>query len=276
MGTLFVVSTPIGNMEDMTFRAVRVLREVHLVAAEDTRSARKLFSRYGISTPLTSYFEGNEKEKAPGLVEKLKEGRDIALISEAGTPGISDPGYRLIRLAIENSIPVVPVPGPSALITALSVSGLPLDEFTFRGFVPTGKNRKREFFLEMLSTEHTFVMYESARRLDETLEIITEVLGDVYVVVAREMTKLHEEVLRGRALEIRRISGERPLRGELAIILRTELKAPTATDLAAGIAELLKSGLKLKEVVRALSREFGLPRGAVYKEALRIKEELGL
>ncbi|HLC18065.1 MAG TPA: 16S rRNA (cytidine(1402)-2'-O)-methyltransferase [Thermodesulfobacteriota bacterium] len=273
-GTLYVVSTPIGNLEDITLRAIRVLKEVELVAAEDTRSARKLFSRYDITTPVTSYFEHNEEEKAAKLVTRLLGGGDVALISEAGTPGVSDPGYRLIRLALENSIPVVPVPGPSALIAALSVAGLPLDEFTFKGFVPSGRRAREKFFLDLLGTEHTFIVFETARRIRETLEVIIEVLGDLEMVVAREVTKLYEEFIRGMASEVARGLSGRTLKGELTVLFRTGKKAPEAKDLAKEIEDLLATGLQLKEVVKAMAREFSVPRSEVYKVALKVKERL--
>jgi len=273
-GTLYVVSTPIGNLEDITLRAIRVLKEVELVAAEDTRSARKLFSRYDITTPVTSYFEHNEEEKAAKLVTRLLGGGDVALISEAGTPGVSDPGYRLIRLALENSIPVVPVPGPSALIAALSVAGLPLDEFTFKGFVPSGRRAREKFFLDLLGTEHTFIVFETARRIRETIEVIIEVLGDLEMVVAREVTKLYEEFIRGMASEVARGLSGRTLKGELTVLFRTGKKAPEAKDLAKEIEDLLATGLQLKEVVKAMAREFSVPRSEVYKVALKVKERL--
>ncbi|MBI5642519.1 MAG: 16S rRNA (cytidine(1402)-2'-O)-methyltransferase [Deltaproteobacteria bacterium] len=269
MGILYVVATPIGNLEDITLRALRILKEVDLIAAEDTRHTKKLLSHYAVSTPLTSYFEHNEKEKAPLLVGKLKEGSDIALVSDAGTPGISDPGYRLVRLAIENSIPVVPVPGPSALISVLSASGLPLNEFTFKGFVPSGASRKK-VFLEMKGEEHTYVFYESPNRLKETLDDILEVLGDIDIIIAREMTKMHEEILRGRAGVIAGLLKDREIKGEIVIVLRTvkEERGDFRTELKG----FLDAGLKLNDAVKAVSQEFGLPKSEVYKEALRIKD----
>lgn len=275
-GTLYIVSTPIGNMEDITLRALRALKEAGLIAAEDTRRTKKLLGHYAINTPATSYFEHNEKEKGPFLIEKLKAGVDIALVSDAGTPGISDPGYRLIKAAIENSIPVVSIPGPSALISAVSVSGLPLDQFTFKGFIPSGAGQRRKFLLGLKTPAHTFVMYESPRRVKETVNAILEVIGDVELAVAREMTKMHEEVLRGRASVVRELIKDRDLKGEVTIALRTkELEERTATP-GEEIEALLRSGFHLKDVVKAVAQEFDMPKGEVYREALRIKERLGL
>lgn len=287
-GTLYIVATPIGNMEDITLRAIKVLKDVGLIAAEDTRHTRKLTARYAISTPLTSYFEHNERAKASTLVRKLKKGVDVALVSDAGTPGISDPGYRLIKLAIENSIPVVSIPGASALTSVLSVSGLPLDRFTFMGFVPTTRGRKMGFFLELKGIESTFVMYDAARRIKDTLKCLEEVLGDCHVVLAREMTKLHEEVIRGSVGAVAAELSERRLKGEVTLVVRTPERARreggeggaggagAAGELAAELEGLLKAGLRLKDVVKALSREFVLPRSEVYKEALKIKAALKL
>lgn len=276
MGKLYIVSTPIGNLEDITLRALRVLKEADLIAAEDTRHTRKLLDHYGIGTPSTSYYEHNEKEKAPFLIARIKEGRNVALVSDSGTPGISDPGYRLIKLAVENSIQVVSVPGPSALVSALSVSGMPLDEFTFKGFAPSGEAQRRRFLLELKAPDHTFVMYESPRRVVETLGDIIEVLGDVDVVLAREMTKVHEEVIRGRASEVREAFSGREVKGEITLIVRTGRFAEAETTPEKEIEKLLKSGFHLKDVVKAVAQEFGLPKSDVYREALKVKERSGL
>ena len=201
-GSLYVVSTPIGNLEDITFRAVRILKEVDLIAAEDTRRTGLLLKHFNIEKPLTSFFEGNERKKIGDLLSRLEQGDRIALVSDAGTPGISDPGFRLIREAIQHQIPVVPVPGPSAMITALSVSGLPTDAFVFRGFLPH-KPKKRKDLLE--TSEHmreTLIFYESPHRLIESLQDILEVLGDREMVLTRELTKVHEEILRGKVSEV--------------------------------------------------------------------------
>ncbi len=273
-GTLFVVSTPIGNLEDITLRALGVLKSVALIAAEDTRVTRKLLSNYGISTPLTSYFEHNEVKKAAFLLEKLREGADIAIVTDAGTPGISDPGYRIVRLAVENGVRAVSVPGASALTAALSVAGLPLDEFTFKGFVPAGQHARKKFLLGLKIPEHTFIMYESARRIKDTLKDILDVIGDVEAVMARELTKLHEEVLRGRICALAEKLKEREVKGEIVVILRTGDATRAAIIPADEIENLLREGFGLKEVVKAVAQEHDMPKSEIYKEALRVKARL--
>lgn len=278
MGTLYVVATPIGNMEDITLRALNVLKAVDLIAAEDTRHTRKLLSHYGIRTPLTSYHEHNERQKGLWLIERLKEGKDIALVSDAGTPAISDPGYRLVRLAAGNSMPVSAIPGPSALTAILSVAGLPTDEFTFKGFIPSasggGGGRKR-FFLELKKSGGTFIMYESPRRIKAALADMEEVLGSVPVVIAREMTKLYEEIIRGDVRYAAGLFKDREIKGEITIVLNVAKAAvPVAApeDVKEKLTELFKAGLSLKDAVKTLSDELEIPRSYVYKEALKLKE----
>ncbi len=218
-GTLYIVSTPIGNREDITLRALRLLKEVNLIAAEDTRHTGLLLRHFGIQTPLTSYFEGNESRKKEFILSKLMQGERVALVSDAGTPGISDPGFRLIQTAAENRIAVVPVPGPSAVIAALSVSGLPTDAFLFKGFLPH-KSKKREDWLKQLEgVRETLIFYESPHRLSETLNDIFEILGDREMVLTRELTKIYEEVLRGKVSEIQTQIGERKLKGEITLVI---------------------------------------------------------
>jgi 16S rRNA (cytidine1402-2'-O)-methyltransferase len=274
LGTLYVVATPIGNLEDITLRALRVLKEVDLVAAEDTRRTRKLLTNYGISKPLTSYFEHNERAKGRLLVKKLKGGATVALVTEAGTPGISDPGYRLVKLAVEHSIPVVSIPGASALTAVLSIAGLPTDEFTFKGFVPAGAGRRRRFLLSLKGADTTFVLYEAPGRLKATLKEIKNVLGDVEAVIAREMTKLHEEVMRGRVEELMGLVEERKLKGEVTIVIRAPGVEAGAARIAEEIKNLLASGASVKDTAAIVSRELGIPRTAVYKQALKVKGKL--
>ncbi len=220
VGTLYIVATPIGNLEDITARALRTLREVGLIAAEDTRRTRKLLSHFNIATPLTSYFEHNEVRKTPWLIDQLEKGKNVALVSEAGTPGVSDPGYRLIREALDQNIPVIPVPGVSAAITALSVSGLPTDRFVFEGFLPRKPVKRKRFLEGIAEEERTLILFESPRRLRDALGAILETCGDRAVTIARELTKVHEEIIRGSLSEVMAKLEEEPIKGEVTIILR--------------------------------------------------------
>ncbi len=218
-GILYIVSTPIGNREDITLRALRTLKEVELIAAEDTRHTGLLLRHFGIQTPLTSYFEGNELKKRDFILSRLKQGVRVALVSDAGTPGISDPGFRLVQMAIENQIPIVPIPGPSAGTTALSISGLPTDAFLFKGFLPH-KSKKRRGMLEQLGeVRETIIFYESPHRIIETLKDISDILGDREMVLARELTKIYEEVLRGRVSEIQNQIIGRKIKGEITLVI---------------------------------------------------------
>ena len=218
-GSLYIVSTPIGNREDITLRALHILKEVDLIAAEDTRHTILLLRHFGIQTPLTSYFEGNELKKKEFILSKLKQGHQVALVSDAGTPGISDPGFRLIQTAIENQIPIIPIPGPSAVITALSVSGLPTDAFLFKGFLPHKSKKKKDFLQQLEWIRETLIFYESPHRLSETLNDIFDILGDREMVLTRELTKIYEEVLRGKVSEIQTQIGERKLKGEITLVI---------------------------------------------------------
>jgi 16S rRNA (cytidine1402-2'-O)-methyltransferase len=218
-GTLYIVSTPIGNREDITLRALRILKEVDLIAAEDTRHTGLLLRHFGIQTPLTSYFEGNEFKKKEFIISKLRQGHRVALVSDAGTPGISDPGFRLIQTAIENQIPIVPIPGPSAVIAALSVSGLPTDAFLFKGFLPHKSKKKRDLLKQLEEVKETLIFYESPHRLTETLNDLFDILGDREMVLTRELTKIYEEVLRGKVSEIQTQIGERNLKGEITLAI---------------------------------------------------------
>ena len=226
-GSLYIVSTPIGNREDITLRALRILKEVDLIAAEDTRHTGLLLRHFNIQTPLTSYFAGNELKKKEMILSKLKQGLQIALVSDAGTPGISDPGFRLIQTSIENQVSIVPIPGPSAVITALSVSGLPTDAFLFRGFLPHKSKRKRDLLMQLEDVKETLIFYESPHRLSETLNDILEILGDREIVIARELTKVYEEVLRGKVSEIQAEIGERRLKGEITLVISGKTRKQT-------------------------------------------------
>lgn len=271
-GTLYLVSTPIGNLEDITHRAVRVLREVDVIACEDTRHTRKLLNHYGITAPRTiSYHEHNEHERAVELLKLIDSGSNVAIVSDAGTPGISDPGFRLSQLAIENGVRVVPVPGPSALITALVASGLPTDEFFFSGFLPARSGARRMRLKELESIPATLVFYEAPHRIVATLKDAYEILGDREAVVARELTKLHEEIARGRLSElVSKFSSGESARGEMVLIIdRTKvanekrgLEASTIKDL---VSKLETEGLDHRAALKKAARELGLTRDEAYR-----------
>jgi 16S rRNA (cytidine1402-2'-O)-methyltransferase len=277
VGTLYVVATPLGNLEDITLRALRVLKEVHLIAAEDTRHSRKLLAHYRISTPLTSYHDWIERHKAAQLIEELKHGKSVALISDAGTPGIADPGFHLVRAAIAAGVRIEAVPGPSAVAAALSVGGLPTDRFAFEGFAPARQSARRRFFAALAQETRTVVIYEAARRLVPCLQDVHDVLGPRQVVVVRELTKMFEEILRGRADELlpqlEQRLGNRSLQGEVTLLIGGGEAAPpvAAEDLTGAIERLRGEGMSLKEIARALSRERGLSRRQVYQVGLAVR-----
>jgi 16S rRNA (cytidine1402-2'-O)-methyltransferase len=217
-GTLYLVATPIGNLGDITYRAIKVLASVDLIAAEDTRKTKILLDHYTISKPMVSYFNFNERQRTPQLIEKLLQGQSIALVSDAGTPGISDPAYHIVHSALASNIPIIPIPGPSAFISALIVSGLPTDRFVFEGFLPVKKGRKTK--LGILSTEpRTIILYESPHRILKTLGEIQSVFGDRNVVVARELTKKFEEIVRGHISSILLQLSNKPTRGEYVLVV---------------------------------------------------------
>jgi 16S rRNA (cytidine1402-2'-O)-methyltransferase len=269
-GTLYVVATPIGNLEDMTFRAVRVLKEVDLIAAEDTRHSRKLLTHFGITGRLISYYDQVEREKAPKLVELILAGRNVALISDAGTPGIADPGYRLVRAAIEAGVPVVPLPGPSVVTAALSVSGLPTDRFAFEGFVPARRGARRKFYEHLRREPRTIVCFEAGRRLLDSLADLEESLGDREVVVAREVTKLFETLVRGTAAELRARLGAEPVRGEATLLIAPAAPEAMGTtdDMRRAVVELRAEGLGMKEIARTLADRSGWSARDIYRLGL--------
>ena len=272
MGTLYVVGTPIGNLEDLSSRALRVLREVSLVAAEDTRKTGALFSRFDIHTPLTSYFEHNKLTKLQAILEALGRG-DVALVSEAGLPGLSDPGYELIRAAIEAGVPIVPIPGPVAAITALVVSGLPTDRFTFLGFLPRKASERRRALQEVAAERRTLVLYEAPHRLAGCLEDIESVLGDRPIAVARELTKLHEEIYRGTVHSAREHFVPE-VRGEVTLVVGGAAEEAVAWDeerVRRALEQALSQGLDRKEAIRHITQESGWPRREVYRLATHLE-----
>lgn len=275
-GTLYVVATPIGNLEDITLRALRVLKEVALIAAEDTRRTKKLLNAYGIKTPLTSLYDQNELAKSASIISRLEEGSDIAYVSDAGTPGISDPGYILINRAIEKAIEVITVPGPVAAIAALSISGLPMDSFTFHAFLPS-RSAKRQKFLESLMGEtKTMIFYESPRRLLSALKDIYTVFGNRKVVISRELTKLHEETIRGSVSEVIESIEGTVLRGECTLIVAGAKKRDISNH-KREIAEMFgilreDADLTTRDIVDRISRELNISRKEVYQEVLRLSD----
>lgn len=269
-GTLYLVATPIGNLEDITLRALRVLKEVHVIACEDTRHTRVLLDHYGIKTRLTSYHDHNERERAIELAELLENGNSIAVVSDAGTPAISDPGFRLARLAAERGAQVVPIPGPTAFVAALVASGLPTDEFFFGGFLPARSSQRRARLLEVRALSSTLVFYEAPHRVAESLQDARDILGEREAVVAREMTKMHEEIVRGRlsALAERFRSGD-AARGEMVIVIDRnvleEAKPDSEEDVAARVAVLESEGLDARAALKRVAREMGLSRSEAYR-----------
>ena len=275
---MYIVSTPIGNLEDITLRALRVLREVQLIAAEDTRRTKKLLNAYQIRTPLTSLYSHNELEKSSFLISRISDGVNVAYVSDAGTPGISDPGYILVNRAIENNIKVVPIPGISAVITALSVSGLPMDYFVFNGFLPSRANKRKQF-LELLKDEsRTMVFYESPNRLISTLQDIEEILGNREVVVSRELTKVFEEILRGNVRKIINSLQERVIKGEITLVVAGKDETPprVSNEEIKIRFEKLHEDLELttRDIVEIISRETGTSKRRVYRQVLKLVEDV--
>jgi len=273
--TLYIIATPIGNLEDMTYRAVRILGEVDLIAAEDTRHSLKLLSHFGISKAMTSYFDHNQQFKGERILNALRKGKSVALISDAGTPCISDPGYQLVRDAVAEGISVVPLPGPCAAITALSASGLPTDSFTFAGFPPSRQGKRRTFLAGINALPGTLILYEAPHRLLETLSDIREVLGERQVIVARELTKIFEECIRGTVSEVIATVSKGVVRGEVVLLIAPGKIAPQdAESLEEVLGRLMADGtLSIKDAAKQAAVISGVSRSEAYAEALRLKNE---
>jgi 16S rRNA (cytidine1402-2'-O)-methyltransferase len=277
--TLYLVATPIGNLEDITLRALRVLKEVDLIACEDTRQTQKLLSHYGIQTRTVSYHEHNEMTKAAELVVDLEGGAKIALVTDAGMPGISDPGFRLIALAIRHHVPVVPIPGASAFLAALVASGLPTDSFRFSGFFPAKSGQRRKLLESVRESPRTQVFYEAPHRLLETLQDVVNVLGgNRHVVVAREVTKIHEEFLRGRAEELlQQFKARGEVKGEITLLIAkpesSELRAAgSEVNIAQRIREIMASDrVDEKSALKKAAKERGIGKSEAYRELQRSK-----
>jgi 16S rRNA (cytidine1402-2'-O)-methyltransferase len=272
-GTLYIVATPIGNLEDITRRALRLLSEVDTIACEDTRHTRTLLNHFGIKTKTISYHDHNERERTGELVEHLAQGANVALVSDAGTPAINDPGFRLVRASIERGINVVSVPGATAFVSALVASGLPTDEFYFAGFLPPRQHARRLKLASLRALPATLVFYEAPHRILDALTDAREILGEREAVVARELTKLHEEIARGRLTDlIARFSGEHAARGEMVLIIDRTLIAPeesagaqAAPNIAALVAAFEAEGLDARAALKRAARELGLNRDEAYR-----------
>ena len=273
-GTLYIIATPIGNLEDITYRAVRILGEVDLIAAEDTRHSLKLLNHFNISKPLTSYFDHNQQLKGERILNTLLQGKSVALISDAGTPCVSDPGYHLVRDAVAAGIKVIPIPGPCAAITALSASGLPSDIFTFAGFAPSRQGKRRSFLAEMAVLPGTLVLYEAPHRLEDSLRDILEVLGERQIVVARELTKIFEEFIRGTVSEVMAVVGQDKVRGEVVILVSPgEPVEQIAEPLDQVLRRLLdEEGLSVKDAARKAAEITGVSRSEAYSEAIALRK----
>jgi 16S rRNA (cytidine1402-2'-O)-methyltransferase len=272
-GCLYLVGTPIGNLEDITLRALRILREADQIACEDTRHTQKLLNHYEIAKPLVSYHEHNELTRAPELLISLEQGAKVALVSDAGMPLVSDPGYRLVTLCLRHQIPVVPIPGPSALLAALSVSGLPTEEFVFVGFLPARSGERRRALERLRIEERTIIFYEAPHRVEECIADAVEILGDRPACLAREVTKLHEEFRRGKLSALAASLAERPARGEITLLIGpsgpAEARAgvDTSQSLSDRVEELIRQAkLDRKEALKLAAKERGLTRRAAYAQ----------
>jgi 16S rRNA (cytidine1402-2'-O)-methyltransferase len=275
-GTLYLIGTPIGNLADITLRALRTLGEVNLIACEDTRTTQKLLNAYRIKTSTTSYHEHNEMTKAPELVLQLEEGDNIGLVSDSGMPGISDPGYRLIQLAIRHGIRVVPIPGVSAFVAALVASGLPTDSFRFQGFLPPKRTARLATLGQARGPQRTMVFYEAPHRLMATLKDMLEVLGDRNIVVAREVTKIHEEFIRGTISSVLEQLKGKTIKGEITLIVDKPLpEAPppaSAETLKQEFEKLMADGADRREAMKQIARRRGLSKSEVYRQLESRKE----
>ncbi len=265
MGILYIVATPIGNLEDITERAVRILKEVSLIAAEDTRHTRRLLSRYAIKTPVTSYFEHNKITKLDYILDRLTKG-DVALVSDAGTPGLNDPGYELIVAAVQHNFQVVPIPGPSIVLTALVVSGLPTDRFAYLGYLPRKSSDRRRFLTAVMDESTTLVILESPHRLRRALDDLLDILGDRRVAVCRELTKIHEEIFRGTVSQA--IGHFVEPRGEFALVIEGQRKVTplmSATGIMQRLRNMQQSGMKARDAIAEISKDGSISRKKLYQ-----------
>src|SRR6202795_683987 len=279
LGCLYLVGTPIGNLEDITLRALRILKEVDQIACEDTRHTQKLLNHYEIRKPLISYHEHNEMTRAPEMLISLEQGAKIALVSDAGMPLVSDPGHRLVTLCLRHQIPVVPIPGPSALLASLSASGLPNEEFLFVGFLPARSGERRRALERLRIEDRTIILYEAPQRIAECVADAREVLGNRSACIAREVTKLHEEFRRGKLSELSTSLDERRAKGEITLLIGAEAPADARTQanstqsLADRVEELIRQAkLDRKDALKLAAKERGLTRRAAYEEIVSAKK----
>jgi len=273
-GRLYLVATPIGNLEDITYRAVRILSESACIACEDTRQTRKLLEHYGIHRPVVSYHQHNEAARTPQLIARLLSGDDVALVSDAGTPLVSDPGAILVSTAIANQIRVEPIPGPSAILAALSASGFPADEFHFSGFLPARSSARRNAIAALKEFSSPIVLYEAPHRILATLADLAEILGERPMAAARELTKLHEEILRGTAASIRdELASRGAVKGEFTLVIGAAAPAPppemTTDQLRTRFQKLTSEGMSRMDAIKTIARSLGVPKSEVYRRLER-------
>lgn len=271
-GVLYVVSTPIGNLEDITPRAVKTLKAVSVVACEDTRQSRILMQRWNISTRLMSLHRFSESRKTQAILERLDRGEDVAIVTDAGTPAISDPGHRIVRAALDAGFQVTPIPGPSSITAALSVSGMDCSTFAYLGFVPRKDQQRRSFFGRILKSELTCIFFETPHRILETLKVAAEILGARPMVLTRELTKLHEEILSAAAGDLLDILAAREaIKGEIVIVVEGQAGLPTDIDLDEAIKSLMQEGLSGKRLADEAHKRFGVKKGVAYEVFLSLK-----
>ena len=279
-GILYICGTPIGNLEDITLRALKILKEVKLIAAEDTRHTKKLLNHYQINTKVTSYYEYNKFKKSTYLVEILKNGQDIALVSDAGMPGISDPGYVLVNLALKNNIKIIPIPGVSALITALVASGLPTAKFVFEGFLPRKIKERKRYFKSIENEERTVIFYETPHRLKRALKDMLEIWGDRKIVVARELTKKYEEIIRGKLSRVLSEINAKDIKGEITLVVQGGIKKKgndtidflkNECIMEEYLKKLKNQGYSNKDIIKIAQEKLNIPKNLIYKKLLEIK-----
>jgi len=284
-GILYICGTPIGNLSDITLRCLETLKKVDLIAAEDTRHTRILLNHYDIKKPVTSYHDFTTQKKTDYILQKLKEGQDIALLSDAGMPGLCDPGYEIINRALENNITLVPIPGVSALTTALVISGFPMQNFVFEGFIPRKKGEKEQFFTRLKEEPRTLIFYETPHRIKETLYTIRKVMGERKIVLARELTKIFEEIIRGKLSEVIEYINSKEVKGEITLVLEgnsargdssiiDNIDFRIESELVEKITNYLKMGYYNKDIVSLITEEYHITKKWVYEKILELKKAL--